>query len=561
LLVSYGKFDREDGKSLGLFFRISTDAGASFGPEREYRTSVRFIKGGLAGVLSKSNPGGGINIFYVISSNGGETWSEPVQINDEQGSVQWGFGGGLSFIQPSEDKIYCLWTDKRRGFLSLYFSASLDGGKTWTTNKEIEYDFREGEQTAPQLLEGENGRLIAIWVDWRDRQTLADIRCSYSDDGGKHWSASMKINDDNEHVWQYAVSAVAVGNNIYTAFSDFRDPGEDDDNDWNIYFARSLDNGKTWEKNIRLNDIEEGKDDMPHLAIDGQGKLYCVWQSCRESIFGQIAFSFSTDGGRSWSRSMRMDEGTELLSRNPFGSLAVSGGRLLCMWQKVGYDKKEFFLTRFEPILEPGPVKAWLPEIASEQIGEPSFGDEKILFAEEFSDDDRARWQETEGVWMIIGGTYMGVEPNSESNFSSFARFEEPESYILRGRFKLDPVAHHAAHLYFRANPAEDSYYSIVNQFRYGAWLGVRESGSSGEIINRNLLSRPLVERRFPFQKNRWYDFTLVVTPQRVDYYVDRRLILSYSGSLQLPPGRFGIGGGGPAPTYFDNIRIIQHDF
>ena len=119
---------------------------------------------------------------------------------------------------------------------------------------------------------------------------MVDIRYSYSDDEGGSWSKSQKINDDEKEVWQMAPRVVVDGANIYVVFTDFREPGEFDDNDWNIYFARSTDNGTTWEKNKRLNDIKEGIDGMPVLTTDPQGNLYCLWESTRETLFGQIVF-------------------------------------------------------------------------------------------------------------------------------------------------------------------------------------------------------------------------------------------------------------------------------
>jgi hypothetical protein len=541
-------------KGSDKFFRISTDAGASFGQERNGASYPRFVAGGLAGIYTAASPAGSMNIFYVRSYNDGETWTEPVQINDEEGSVQWGYGGGMSFVQTSQDDIYCIWTDRRRGFSLLFFSASHDGGRTWSPNQVIEYDFREGDQSGPRLQAGADGRLMAFWIDWRDRQTLADIRCSYSDDKGQHWSSSQKINDDREHVWQVDISTVAAGNQIYVAFTDFREPGEEGDNDWNVYFARSEDNGKTWTKNIRLNDIKVGRDGLPHLEIDERGTLYCAWVTGRESIFGQIAFSYSIDKGRSWSPSIRVDEGKELRERLQCSFFTVAGGRLLCHWVETGYGTRDYRLAWLEPLSQPETTKPQPPKSAIKELEEPIFGTGKVLFADNFLNENHDLWQNMAGTWMVVDGAYMGVEPSLNTTFSSFARFEEPDSYILRGRFKLDPVHHHMAYLFFRADPERDSYYTIVHRFRYGAWLSLRENGLTAP--NHIFIARPLVERRFPFQNNRWYNFTLVVTPERIDYFINHRLMLSYSGPLDLQPGRFGIGGSGKAPTYFDDITV-----
>jgi hypothetical protein len=554
LLVGYSKLERASETSLGSFFRISTDGGISFGYERSLPGGLRFVEGGLATVKGAASPGGGSNIVYTQSKDDGETWTQPFQINDEQGSVRAGFGGGISFVQPSPEEVYCLWTDRRRGFVSLFFSASHDSGQTWTPNQAVEYDFREGEQSAPRLLAGARGRLIAIWIDWRDRQTLADIRASYSDDGGQHWSPSRKINDDSEHVWQIAPSAVVRGEKIYVAFQDFRDPGEEGDNDWNIYFARSSDNGQTWSRNVRVNDIEEGLDASPLLAVDEAGTLYCAWKTCRQSLFGHVAFSHSTDGGELWSRSMLVSESAELLNRDLISPPAPAGGKVLCWWRETSFDAVKDRFVWLEPTSEPAGTEARAGNPTVYDGGAPGDVAGDVLFADDFSSETTARWQPEAGVWMVVDGAYMGVEPSSQTSFSSFARFKEPDRYILRGRFKLDPVNHYRANIYFRGDPARDAYYVITNEFRAGAWLSVRDGSTSRSL----LIGRPIAERRFPFQNNRWYQFALVVASERVDYYVDGRLMMRSDLPLRLRAGAIGVGGGGQAPTYFDDLVVSE---
>jgi len=153
----------------------------------------------------------------------------------------------------------------------------------------------------------------------------------------------------------------------------------------------------------------------------------------------------------------------------------------------------------------------------------------------------------------------MGVEPGALNTSSLFARLKEPERYILRGRFKLDPVHHQMAYLYFRANPATRRCYVIGNGFQTGVCLSREEDDAPPLIFGPfALVGRPLAQRRFPFRNNRWYDFTLVVTPERVDYYVDGGWMLRYEGEFQFPPGRVGIGSFGAAPTYFDDLAVYE---
>lgn len=566
LLIAYEKYDRANGNKVGGYFRLSTDSGASFEPERPLPpasvsglTYYAFTRDGLM-VLFESMPRErtGVNIFSARLDKDAVNWSEPVQINDEQDSASLNAGGGLNFIQSSENEIDCVWTDVRRGVWLTFFSASHDGGRTWTPNQPVEHDFREGQQLFPAIVAGADGRLLAFWQDARDRETLFDIRCSFSDDDGQHWSASQKVNDDGKPVWQAGPRAVAKGKQIYVAFGDYREPGEEGGNDWNIYFSASADNGQTWRPNIRVNDVQPGFDDHHALSIDDRGYLYCVWRSGRDSILGELYFTYSTDGGQSWSPSIQV-AGGELLYREPWELIILSNGKLLLRWRETRPGFETTRLTWLEP--QTSDVRSEILDVRPTPTPEavPSFAEGERIFAEDFSNGDLARWQNGTGVWTVNDGALMGIEPGATAPFSIYARLKEPENYILRGRFKLDPLHHQMAYLYFRANPDARRSYVINNGFQTGVCLSIKEDDSPRIAFGPfALVGRPLAQRRFPFQNDRWYEFTLVVRPERVDYFVNGKWMLSYEGRLKLPLGSLGVGGFASAPTYFDDIVVSE---
>jgi len=76
LLVAYEKFDPATGEKIGNFFKLSTDSGASFGPERTLPHSAlmmiqfAFFKGGLAAVYTLARQS---NLFYTRSATEGAT--------------------------------------------------------------------------------------------------------------------------------------------------------------------------------------------------------------------------------------------------------------------------------------------------------------------------------------------------------------------------------------------------------------------------------------------------------------------------------------------------------
>jgi len=153
LLLAYEKYERASGKKLGGFFRLSADAGANFGPERPLPpatpseiTSFAFTQNGLVAVYGLSTRGEAAapNIFCGRLATDDATWSEPVQINDEQDSAVLNAGGFFSILKRSESEIDCVWTDSRRGFWLTFFSASQTVGAPGLPTRQWSTTFAKG---------------------------------------------------------------------------------------------------------------------------------------------------------------------------------------------------------------------------------------------------------------------------------------------------------------------------------------------------------------------------------------------------------------------------------
>ncbi|HUF05566.1 MAG TPA: sialidase family protein [Aridibacter sp.] len=556
LLASY--FKAVNGRTVGQFFRLSRDGGKTFRPEIDLSNPAGthqtfpivepyLFRDGVAAIGFRSG-----ELFFFRKADGSAAWTKPVRINDEISSV----GTQASLLEGPGNTLYCAWLDLRRGFPLIYFSSSNDGGETWGPNRPIEFDFREGDQIRPKLVRGADGRILAFWEDHRDRRTLVDIRYSYSDDGGRHWSPSARVNDDGLHVWQINYDAVSRGSLIYVVFSDFRDPGEGGDNDWNIYFAASPDNGSTFRKNRRVNDVVSGKDDEPRLAVNDGGELFCAWRTERDSIFGDVAVTFSEDGGANWAPSrvvsLRETEG-EIRS---IGVVPLERRTIAAVWDRESYGSVVSGNAAIElSDRATGPAESVPPPESREplklKIGEK-------LFEDDFSGSDSGKWDEFEGVWMRVRGSYMGLAPVGRRPFSTFLTIPEPENYVLEGKFRLGEISHFVANIFLRTNADRRRYLMIGNRFRKGTWLSVKDDDLPTGL--HHIGGRVILQRSYLFQSDRWYRFKVVVTTDRIDYFIDDSLIWSADAKAFAVPGNIGLGGYENAPTYFDDITMHSMD-
>jgi hypothetical protein len=145
--------------------------------------------------LSGGSPGYA-DIFYRRSSDGGKTWSYPVNLSRSP------TGSSRAQMEiDSNDNIHVVWDegwDKLSGqgepLFSTYTSSS-DGGESWSSPTSFSYP----EGTNAQLAAGSDGQ-GGVVVVWR-ATSRPEIYCAQSSDNGASWSPPMVIPDIFARPW------------------------------------------------------------------------------------------------------------------------------------------------------------------------------------------------------------------------------------------------------------------------------------------------------------------------------------------------------------------------
>ena len=205
------------------------------------------------------------NIMFSKSTDGGDTWSDAIRINEISGDCYDSDStveGAVPAVGP-DGEVYVAWS----GPEGIVFDRSLDGGETWL-NEDIFISDQPGgwSYDIPGLSRCNGlpvtccdlsnspyrGNIYVNWTDQRNGIDDTDVWIAKSTDGGDTWSEPIRVNDDPTGKQQFLswMTIDGTNGNIYVIFYDRRNY-----EDWHtdVYVAMSTDGGETFE-NILISD-------------------------------------------------------------------------------------------------------------------------------------------------------------------------------------------------------------------------------------------------------------------------------------------------------------------
>lgn len=272
---------------------------------------------------------------------------------------------------------------------------STDGGKTWPSFTDLPMKFQGIDRESVTIdtngkyknriyvsgtthvrdLEGGSKGGIAVWT---------------SSDGGKTFSGPVKRGDAGDHyVLDTGNGAVLSDGTVVILFGDLKksdgmsvDDSKPDAPNATLLAVRATDGGESLSEAVKVDDFhminiwdhrgETPAHSGPMLAVDGtkgpfKDRLYAVWSDNRDRR-GAIRLSYSTTKGKTWSRSVVIDdvpspirEGIGPNNFQPTVAVNKDGVVLVC-W----YDRREnpdglSWYVRARASLDGG--ETWLPSV------------------------------------------------------------------------------------------------------------------------------------------------------------------------------------------------------
>lgn len=253
-------------------------------------------RGDTVYLVWRDDRSGTSTIYFDKSNDGGNTWGTDVAISDNPAAA-----AVMPALAVGKDgAIYVSWTDFRDGNRHIYFAKSANGGASFGTNVRVCNEHEE-YQAFSSIAVNDSGRIFIAWEDGRNSATQKlDVYCARSDDGGASFLSSIRVDDTGTDSSGQGGGGIAVKDScVYIVFADYRDENY---SYMNVYFAKSTNNGQTYNNNILVNDTVgqiNRSQWAPSIAVDDSDLIYIAWRDNRVGIY-HTYYTKSNDGGLSF---------------------------------------------------------------------------------------------------------------------------------------------------------------------------------------------------------------------------------------------------------------------
>jgi hypothetical protein len=238
------------------------------------------------------------------------------------------------------DALYLLAVSGSPEHSQLCLSVSHDGGDTFSAPVPVSdggVQIRSDGEANPSLAVSGHGGIYALWEQERS-DGGTDLRFARSVNNGHSFEKPILVTDKiKPSANDFSSLAVAPDGSIYAVWLDGRDPTAGPHGTSVVYLARSSDGGATFGKNVQ---VAAGAChcSRPALAFGPQGEVFVAWRAVFLENIRDVVVAASVDQGETFGPQERVAKDDWRIDGCPHSgpSLAVKGNRLYVSWFTEG---------------------------------------------------------------------------------------------------------------------------------------------------------------------------------------------------------------------------------
>jgi hypothetical protein len=276
---------------------------------------------------------GAKGIYFRKSTDGGASWSPPKPVGTGPASYP-----GMALA--SDGRIHLVWSLKGPSYYDLVYRNSRDGGATWSAPKVL---FRKSltGRGASIAVEAQ-GRIHIAWGDyfWNSSHTLctADLFYSNSADQGKTWTDALNLSHtEKKNTWagyfsnpDMDIAADAKGG-IHLVYSNWDE----------VLYRKSVNGGESWlsPRNLSNTPNSSNYSNQPRIVVDEKDRLMVIWAEFAHHACEDIYGRESINRGSAWGIGQNISSTKHFYGRP---SIAADGsGNVHIAWDDSSYGSGE----------------------------------------------------------------------------------------------------------------------------------------------------------------------------------------------------------------------------
>ena len=310
--------------SEGIY--VTTNAGASWSGTDSCTGNPIGYHGGDPGItidkngtfiLTRLGRTPFVGLYSHYSADNGQTWSSQQVISTDD-LERAALCSDANPASPFSGRTYAAWTKLGQPF-SLMVSHTSNGAQSWS--QPVQVNHPQTRSAGGDVVAGRDGSVYTCWAGVTETTPFKEIMVGFasSADGGDHWVVTenafpvngitgLLASKNNIRVNGLPFMAIDTTDGprqgwiyIVTGQKDLAPAGSDPD----IIMYRSADRGVSWSPGIRVNqdDLNNGKIQyFANIYIDQYGAVNVIFYDDRNTTTDStgVFLARSVDGGNSW---------------------------------------------------------------------------------------------------------------------------------------------------------------------------------------------------------------------------------------------------------------------
>jgi hypothetical protein len=298
------------------------------------------------------------HVYVQHSNDQGQSYSAPSIVNRAPEKIAARAENRAKIQLDNAGNIYISWTQSLNKLYTgnIRFSRSVDGGQSFSQPITVNDDLQEISHRFDSMMVSDDGKVFISWLDKRDEQAAKDkqqkyiggaLYYSYSDDQGQSFSKNMNLSDNSCVCCRIAM---ALDNNNLPVIA-WRDIyGNDANNQIRDHSLITFSSALQPAKKIRLSNEQWKINGCPHhgpaLDIDGNNVVHSTWfndSSNEEQDGDHVLFYGNSASGFNISDYKAMGFGqADKQSAHPY--VATIGQTVFLVWKEFDGKKTDILM-------------------------------------------------------------------------------------------------------------------------------------------------------------------------------------------------------------------------